>query len=173
VGIHTRLIVIAPETGRKGQHDSCLIATVFEIEAAHMDEDINNTELKEPPADASRRAFIKGGIGSGTAACSDGYLFRSGPLATALLAQTDVGERLIAVNVNGQMRRVDAPTRRTTGSSRSAHPTCTSPWRSTQEMRQPAASAGPGPQRLSRPDDCFIPGLRPLRWLAALGSPSA
>jgi aerobic-type carbon monoxide dehydrogenase small subunit (CoxS/CutS family) len=72
-----------------------------------MDEDIKNKETEERPADASRRAFIKGVICSGAAACSVGYLFRTSPLATALLAQTGFSERLITLNVNGQQRRVD------------------------------------------------------------------
>src|SRR6266705_247535 len=54
----------------------------------------------------SRRTFIKGVIGSGVAVSSANYLFR----ASTLLGQpgTGVGERLIALNVNGQQRRVDA-----------------------------------------------------------------
>lgn len=53
----------------------------------------------------SRRAFIKGVIGSGVAVSSANYLFR----ASNLLAQptAGVGERLITLNVNGQQRRVD------------------------------------------------------------------
>src|SRR5262245_15945140 len=72
-----------------------------------MDEDNTNEALIEQPTDASRRAFIKGVIGSGAAAFSAGYLFRASPLGTALLAQAGVGERLITLNVNGQQRRVD------------------------------------------------------------------
>src|SRR5262245_49540044 len=74
------------------------------IEAAGMDEDIKSVELTEPPVDASRRAFIKGVIGSGAAAFSAGYLFRASPLVPELLAQAGVGERLITLNVNGQQR---------------------------------------------------------------------
>src|SRR5580765_6293732 len=53
----------------------------------------------------SRRAFIKGVITSGVAVSSANYLFR----ASNLLGQSTagVGERLIALNVNGQQRRVD------------------------------------------------------------------
>ena len=55
----------------------------------------------------TRRNFIKGVIAAGAAASSAGYLFR-GP--GALLGQTSAPgavERLITLNVNGQMRRVD------------------------------------------------------------------
>jgi len=64
----------------------------------------------EPPEDVekgvSRRAFIKGVIGSGVAVSSANYLFR----ASNLLGQpgASVGDRLITLNVNGQQRRVDA-----------------------------------------------------------------
>jgi aerobic-type carbon monoxide dehydrogenase small subunit (CoxS/CutS family) len=54
----------------------------------------------------SRRAFIKGVIAGGAAVASANYLFR----ASTLLGQSPVagvGERLIALNVNGQQRRVD------------------------------------------------------------------
>jgi len=55
----------------------------------------------------SRRTFIKSVIAAGAAASSAAYLFR-GP--AALLGQTPIPgavERLITLNVNGQMRRVD------------------------------------------------------------------
>ena len=55
----------------------------------------------------SRRNFIKGVIAAGAAASSAAYLFR-GP--GALLGQTSAPgavERLLTLNVNGQMRRVD------------------------------------------------------------------
>jgi aerobic-type carbon monoxide dehydrogenase small subunit (CoxS/CutS family) len=54
----------------------------------------------------TRRTFIKGIIASGAAVSSVNYLFR----ASTLLAQTGgagAGERLITLNVNGQMRPVD------------------------------------------------------------------
>ena len=72
-----------------------------------MDEDIKNEEWVERPADASRRAFIKGVIASGAVASSAAYLFRTSPFVTGLLAQANTGERLITLNVNGQQRRVD------------------------------------------------------------------
>ena len=55
----------------------------------------------------TRRTFIKGVIAAGATATSVAYLFR-GP--DALLGQTSAPgsvERLITLNVNGQMRRVD------------------------------------------------------------------
>jgi aerobic-type carbon monoxide dehydrogenase small subunit (CoxS/CutS family) len=55
----------------------------------------------------TRRTFIKSVIAAGAAASSAAYLFR-GP--AALLGQpsaTGAVERLITLNVNGQMRRVD------------------------------------------------------------------
>jgi aerobic-type carbon monoxide dehydrogenase small subunit (CoxS/CutS family) len=53
----------------------------------------------------SRRNFIKGVIAGGVAASSATYLFR----ASSLLGQEPfgTGERLITLNVNGQLRRVD------------------------------------------------------------------
>src|SRR6059036_128588 len=56
----------------------------------------------------SRRAFIKGVIASGAVASSTAYLFRSSgdTIFGQSSAQGSV-ERLITLNVNGQMRRVD------------------------------------------------------------------
>ena len=51
----------------------------------------------------SRRRFIKGVIGGGAAVSSATYLFRASSPASA----ADAGERLVTLNVNGQMRRVD------------------------------------------------------------------
>ncbi|HTY82805.1 MAG TPA: (2Fe-2S)-binding protein [Silvibacterium sp.] len=68
-----------------------------------------NEKLETIPDDAlkgvSRRNFIKGVIAGGVAASSATYLFR----ASSLLGQpsTGLGERLITLNVNGQLRRVD------------------------------------------------------------------
>jgi len=72
-----------------------------------MDEDIKSDDTTDTHADVSRRAFIKGVIGSGAAAFSAGYLFRASPVVPGLLAQAGVSERLITLNVNGQQRRVD------------------------------------------------------------------
>src|SRR5687767_1798924 len=55
----------------------------------------------------SRRNFIKGVIGGGAAVSSAAYLFRgSGPLLGQSSAPGSV-ERLLTLNVNGHMRRVD------------------------------------------------------------------
>jgi aerobic-type carbon monoxide dehydrogenase small subunit (CoxS/CutS family) len=72
-----------------------------------MDEELEGKELTDTPADASRRAFLKGVIGSGAAAFSAGYLFRASPGVPELFAQGAVSERLLTLNVNGQQRRVD------------------------------------------------------------------
>src|ERR1041385_5187176 len=62
------------------------------------------TEERRP---LSRRDFIKGVIAAGAVAASAGYLFRSsGAMFSQSSAQESV-ERLITLNVNGQMRRVD------------------------------------------------------------------
>ena len=53
----------------------------------------------------SRRDLIKGVIAGGAAVSSASYLFR----ASTLLAQSarGAGERLLTINVNGQLRRAD------------------------------------------------------------------
>jgi aerobic-type carbon monoxide dehydrogenase small subunit (CoxS/CutS family) len=77
------------------------------MEPAAMDEDIKSHDATYRDADVSRRAFIKGVIGSGGTAFSAGYLFRTSPFVPQLLAQAGASERLITLNVNGQQRRVD------------------------------------------------------------------
>lgn len=62
----------------------------------------------EVDGSVSRRQFIKGVIAAGAAVSSAAYLFRS----TTILGQQTTSlpgsvERLITLNVNGQMRRVD------------------------------------------------------------------
>jgi aerobic-type carbon monoxide dehydrogenase small subunit (CoxS/CutS family) len=55
----------------------------------------------------SRRRFIQGVVAAGAAASAAGYVFRG---AQSALGQTSVPgsvERLITLNVNGQLRRVD------------------------------------------------------------------
>lgn len=65
----------------------------------------------EPPSlgrsKSSRRAFIKGIIASGAVASSSGFLF--GSIAGCSTDKPAAGaiERLISLNVNGQIRRVD------------------------------------------------------------------
>lgn len=70
--------------------------------------EIVDVKMTEDTAKAvSRRTFIKAVIAGGAAVSSANYLFR----ASTLLGQTPgtgVGERLISLNVNGQLRRVDA-----------------------------------------------------------------
>ena len=55
----------------------------------------------------SRRNFIKGVIAGGAVASSSAYLFRSGTLSGQTATTPGSVERLITLNVNGQMRRVD------------------------------------------------------------------
>ncbi len=68
--------------------------------------------MDQPPSDArsgiSRRAFIKGVIASGAVASSAAYLFRgTGETIFGQASAPGSVERLITLNVNGQMRRVD------------------------------------------------------------------
>jgi aerobic-type carbon monoxide dehydrogenase small subunit (CoxS/CutS family) len=63
--------------------------------------------LDAPRSGVTRRAFIKGVIASGAVATSAAYLFRtSGEIFGQTSAPGSV-ERLITLNVNGQMRHVD------------------------------------------------------------------
>jgi aerobic-type carbon monoxide dehydrogenase small subunit (CoxS/CutS family) len=57
----------------------------------------------ETPKALSRRRFIRGVIAGGAVVSSAAYLFRS----SAVHGAGDAGERLIALNVNGQRRRAD------------------------------------------------------------------
>src|SRR5947207_14140557 len=62
---------------------------------------------QEPEHPVSRRAFIKGVIATGAAVSTSAYLFRG----RAVMGQGSLPgavERLITLNVNGQMRPVDA-----------------------------------------------------------------
>ena len=61
---------------------------------------------QDPPANASRRNFIKGVIAAGAAVSSANYLFRSTALGQQASAPGSV-ERLVTLTVNGQERRVD------------------------------------------------------------------
>jgi aerobic-type carbon monoxide dehydrogenase small subunit (CoxS/CutS family) len=69
-----------------------------------MDDQLHTIE-DQAMKGVSRRNFIKGVIAGGAAASSASYLFR----ASSLLGQQPLGlgERLITLNVNGQLRRVD------------------------------------------------------------------
>ena len=68
--------------------------------------DADDKEVNELlPNVLSRRDLIKGVIAGGVAVSSASYLFR----ASTLLAQSarGTGERLLTINVNGQLRRAD------------------------------------------------------------------
>jgi len=69
-------------------------------------ENPDQPELTPPHTGVTRRAFIKGVIASGAVATSAAYLFRSNGIFGQASAPGSV-ERLITLNVNGQMRRVD------------------------------------------------------------------
>jgi aerobic-type carbon monoxide dehydrogenase small subunit (CoxS/CutS family) len=71
-----------------------------------MSELVDIKMIQKTPNALTRRTFIKGIIASGAAVSSVNYLFR----ASSLLGPTGgigAGERLITLNVNGQMRPVD------------------------------------------------------------------
>jgi aerobic-type carbon monoxide dehydrogenase small subunit (CoxS/CutS family) len=71
-----------------------------------MSEIVDIKMIEDNSRAVSRRSFIKAVIASGAAVSSANYLFR----ASTLLGQTPMagaGERLITINVNGQLRRVD------------------------------------------------------------------
>jgi aerobic-type carbon monoxide dehydrogenase small subunit (CoxS/CutS family) len=55
----------------------------------------------------SRRTFIKGVIAGGAVASGSAYMFRGSGAILGQSAPAGAGERLITLNVNGQMRRVD------------------------------------------------------------------
>jgi aerobic-type carbon monoxide dehydrogenase small subunit (CoxS/CutS family) len=67
--------------------------------------DVDNTKIDERSrTTVTRRDLIKGVIVGGVAVSSAGYLFR----ASTLVGQSrGAGERLLSINVNGQMRRAD------------------------------------------------------------------
>ena len=69
-----------------------------------MSDIIDPKMIGSTPEAISRRDFIKGVIVGGAAVSSAGYLFR----ASTLLAQSGrAGDRLLTINVNGQLRRAD------------------------------------------------------------------
>jgi len=68
--------------------------------------DIDDKDVSEhPPSTLSRRDLIKGVIAGGVAVSSASYLFRASTLVGQSAGGT--GERLLTLNVNGQLRRVD------------------------------------------------------------------
>jgi aerobic-type carbon monoxide dehydrogenase small subunit (CoxS/CutS family) len=71
-----------------------------------MSEIVDSEMVEDNSRAVSRRSFIKAVIASGAAVSSANYLFR----ASVLFGHAPVagaGERLITLNVNGQLRRVD------------------------------------------------------------------
>jgi aerobic-type carbon monoxide dehydrogenase small subunit (CoxS/CutS family) len=70
-----------------------------------MSDTVDAKIIGKTPEAVSRRDFIKGVIAGGAAVSSASYLFR----ASTLLGQSfgASGERLITINVNGQLRRAD------------------------------------------------------------------
>jgi len=71
----------------------------------------------EVPNSVSRRNFIKGVITGGVAVSSASYLFRASSLLHGQQSVAGVGERLLTLNVNGQLRRVDAMKQETLAST--------------------------------------------------------
>ena len=65
---------------------------------------LQTTQLPEIPV--SRRTFIKGVIATGAAVSTSAYLFR-GPAVLGQASMPGAVERLMTLNVNGQMRPVD------------------------------------------------------------------
>src|SRR5213592_4604593 len=63
-------------------------------------------QTPKEPNDSSRRTFIKMVIASGAAVSASAYLFRA-PTLMGRGSLPGAVERLITLNVNGQMRRVD------------------------------------------------------------------
>ncbi len=68
---------------------------------------VENEAIVCPRSKTSRRAFIKGIIASGAVASSSGFMF--GSIAGCSSDKSVAGsiERLVSLNVNGKMRRVD------------------------------------------------------------------
>jgi aerobic-type carbon monoxide dehydrogenase small subunit (CoxS/CutS family) len=61
----------------------------------------------EPPSPFSRRGFIKGVIATGAVAASASYLFRGPATLSGQSSSAGGVERLLTLNVNGHLRRVD------------------------------------------------------------------
>ncbi|MBZ5556314.1 MAG: (2Fe-2S)-binding protein [Acidobacteriia bacterium] len=57
----------------------------------------------------SRRSFIKGAIAGGATVSAASYLFRNSGAALGQAPAPGAAERLLALNVNGQLRHVDVP----------------------------------------------------------------
>src|ERR1700693_3949595 len=66
-----------------------------------------NVPQEQEPNTVSRRAFIKGVIATGAAVSASAYLFRGSEALHGQGSLPGAVERLMTLNVNGQMRRVD------------------------------------------------------------------
>jgi aerobic-type carbon monoxide dehydrogenase small subunit (CoxS/CutS family) len=64
-------------------------------------------QIQELPTGVTRRAFIKGVIAAGAAVSATSYLFRGPEQLFGQGSLPGAVERLMTLNVNGQMRRVD------------------------------------------------------------------
>jgi aerobic-type carbon monoxide dehydrogenase small subunit (CoxS/CutS family) len=64
-------------------------------------------QIQEQPTGVTRRAFIKGVIAAGAAVSATSYLFRGPEQLFGQGSLPGAVERLMTLNVNGQMRRVD------------------------------------------------------------------
>jgi aerobic-type carbon monoxide dehydrogenase small subunit (CoxS/CutS family) len=64
-------------------------------------------QIQDQPTGVSRRAFIKGVIAAGAAVSATSYLFRGSEMVFGQGSLPGAVERLMTLNVNGQMRRVD------------------------------------------------------------------
>ena len=62
---------------------------------------------EETPRAISRRKFIQGVIATGAAASATSYLFRDSDMLLGQSSLPGAVERLVTLNVNGQLRRVD------------------------------------------------------------------
>jgi aerobic-type carbon monoxide dehydrogenase small subunit (CoxS/CutS family) len=69
--------------------------------------DQQNDSAAEAPRAISRRKFIQGVIAAGAATSAAGYMFRGSELLLGQASLPGTVERLVTLNVNGQMRRVD------------------------------------------------------------------
>src|SRR5580700_7125527 len=67
----------------------------------------NAPETPDTPPPVSRRQFIQGVIAAGVTASAAGYLYRGSATVLSKAPLPGSVERLITLNVNGQMRRVD------------------------------------------------------------------
>ncbi len=64
-------------------------------------------QIQEQPTGVTRRSFIKGVIAAGAAVSASSYLFRGPQQLFGQGSLPGAVERLMTLNVNGQMRRVD------------------------------------------------------------------